>query len=275
MPPDNTENFIMVTAFKELAQYLGRRLDAIKEGLKDISIEKDIKPLTREMVLLRGALANVDKIANRPIQGNFKQDNSDIIKAIKNLEKRLGNSELKSELTQLRKALSIKVEAPDLKPLLDKLDSLKPDNSEIIKNLIQLEKSISKINQNKTLKLDDMQFRALSSAGGNMVFAGGGGEIKAGKTTVANVALDTANTEVSYTFPANTLSWKIKLRSQNTKLLFAFTTGKFPTSGDGTAYMTAPQNFIESNSGVDWNLKTIYLQTDAASQTVEILSFQI
>lgn len=104
----------------------------------------------------------------------------------------------------------------------------------------------------------------------------GGSSIKpATQVTMANVSLSSADTEYSYTFPANTVGFDVKLRGQGTLLLYAWETGKLPTSGDSSAYATVPQNGLQSQDNVEWSGKTIYLQTGSTSQVAEIVTYQL
>ena len=39
--------------------------------------------------------------------------------------------------------------------------------------------------------------------------------------------------------------------------------------------MTAPQNYIQSQTGVEWSGKKIFVQADTASQVLEVVSYQL
>jgi hypothetical protein len=121
-----------------------------------------------------------------------------------------------------------------------------------------------------TFKLDDMQLRSIRSGS---ISTNPGIPLA---TRVINTTLSAAlaNTEYSYTFPSGTIGWVIKLRDQGTLAYYSWTTGKLPTSGNGTTYMTIPQNFLRSQEGVEYSGKTIYLGAEANSQTFEIEVFK-
>ena len=162
-----------------------------------------------------------------------------------------------------------------LKMLLDK----EQDNSKILSALGDLKTIIDKkLNIPSTIKIDDQQFKELSGTarygGATVVGMGGGVALQGRRMTINNTTLTLANTEYNYTFPATTVAWIVKTRAQNVKLLYAWVTGKLPTSGDGLAYITVPQNFLRSQDNVDYSSKTIYLQADVAGTIVEIESYQ-
>ena len=91
--------------------------------------------------------------------------------------------------------------------------------------------------------------------------------------TVANLSMPAVNTEYTYTLPANTVQYKIKMRADDVPFLLATTTGKLPTSGDGSAYMTIAAYYTESTAGLDLSGKTLYLQTASVSQVAEIIVY--
>lgn len=128
-----------------------------------------------------------------------------------------------------------------------------------------------------SVKFDDSQMKGLmaaltSSRGGGSISVGGD-VLAARNVDVDNVTMASANTEYSYTFPANTVGFELRLRADDVALLVAYTTGKLPTSGDGAAYLTVPSYFIEKTAGLDWSGKTIYVQTASASQVLEVIVY--
>jgi hypothetical protein len=123
-----------------------------------------------------------------------------------------------------------------------------------------------------TFKIDAMQMRALSSSQKGIVTTGG--VMAARNVAVINVALDTANTEYTHTFGSNVVSWQLRVRDTDVPVLAAHMAGKLPTSGDGTAYFTVPAYYIQSNDGLDWSGKKLYLQTGSASQVAEIIEYR-
>lgn len=127
-----------------------------------------------------------------------------------------------------------------------------------------------------SVKFDEKQMQGLMSAltnGSRNSMAVGGGVLAARNVDVDNVSMAAADTEYSYTFPANTVGFELRLRADDVPLLVAYTTGKLPTSGDGLAYLTVPAYFIEKTAGLDWSGKTIYVQTGSASQTLEVITY--
>jgi hypothetical protein len=95
-------------------------------------------------------------------------------------------------------------------------------------------------------------------------------------TRISNttVSASSTGTQYSYTFPAGTIGWLIKLRDQGTLGYYSWTGGTLPNSGSGTTYMTIPQNFLRSQDNVEYAGKTIYLGAEAASQVFEIEVFR-
>lgn len=88
------------------------------------------------------------------------------------------------------------------------------------------------------------------------------------KPTIANVSMTSANTEYSYTFPAGTRAFRIKLRALNAQLKIAFVSGE-----SGSTYLTVPYgDFLEMKAKVGG--ATIYFQSASASQTAEIKTWK-
>lgn len=126
----------------------------------------------------------------------------------------------------------------------------------------------------ESTKFDDAQMKGLMAAlTGSRGVSPGGGVLAARSAELYNVSLVTANTQYSFTFPANTVSYAIRLRSTDIPVLAALASGKFPVSGDGTAYFTIPAYFIEKTAGMDWSGKILYLQADTATQVAEIICY--
>lgn len=88
------------------------------------------------------------------------------------------------------------------------------------------------------------------------------------KATTANVTMTSADTEYSYTFPAGTQKFSIKLRALNALLKVAFASGT-----SGSTYFTIPYGDIlvmEAKIGGS----TIYFQSPTASQVAEIQTWK-
>ena len=126
-----------------------------------------------------------------------------------------------------------------------------------------------------SVKFDDKQMASLMAAMTNRGFATDGGTKSATEWQVNTVTLTSANTEYEYTFPANAISWSLKLRGTTGILYYASATGKMPTSGDGTAYITVPAGAARSQDNVEYGGKKMYFQSDTASQVVEIDVFTL
>ena len=232
-------------------------------------MEEDHRLMARLLMRLETALG---RIKEPKFSGQVKVDTSAFNRELQNIV---------SEIKDLGEGLVKKMPENSalergLKMLLDK----EQDNSKILSALSDLKTIIDKkLNIPSTIKIDDGQFRELSGTvrygGATVVGMGGGGDLKnASSITVYNLSMPTADTEYSYAFPARTLSWTIRVRDTDVPLLYAFVTGKLPTSGDGTAYATVPAYYLQSKENVQWSSKTIYLQTASASQTCEIISYQ-
>lgn len=89
------------------------------------------------------------------------------------------------------------------------------------------------------------------------------------RSTIANVAMATADTEYSYEIPAGTKRIKFKLRALNALLKYCFTSG-----GSGTTYITVGYgDYVEVNDAKIGG-QTIYFQSPTASQTVEVTTWK-
>jgi hypothetical protein len=85
---------------------------------------------------------------------------------------------------------------------------------------------------------------------------------------VANVAAPSANTEYSFTFPANTLHFTLKSRKYG-RLQLTYSAGN-----SGTIFLTAAPGTVYSVSSALVGGLTIYFQSTQASDTIEILTWQ-
>ena len=82
-------------------------------------------------------------------------------------------------------------------------------------------------------------------------------------TTIINLSLPTANTEVSQALPASTKSFSIRNRDKK-RLQLAFV-----ATESGTNFITIMPGFTYTNKNFYTN-QTIYLQCSTGSQTIEI-----
>lgn len=86
--------------------------------------------------------------------------------------------------------------------------------------------------------------------------------------TIANVSLPTANTEVSYAFPANTKEFYLQNR-ENGLIKFSYT-----ATESGTLYKTLWPGGVLTRERLSKDNLTIYLQSPLASQVVEVVSWR-
>jgi hypothetical protein len=84
--------------------------------------------------------------------------------------------------------------------------------------------------------------------------------------TIYNVAIALANTEVSQALSSGTKSFTIRVRGSSS-LQLAFTSGQ-----SGTNYITLRPGVNYTQEGLNFN-GTLYFQSPAAAQTVEILEW--
>lgn len=88
------------------------------------------------------------------------------------------------------------------------------------------------------------------------------------KPTINNTTMTSANTEYSYTFPAGTKAFSIKLEELNAQLKVAFVSG-----ASGTEYITIPYGeSMKMNAKVGGS--TIYFQSIKASQKAQITTWK-
>jgi len=300
-------NEIQLQALKEATKAILGRLDKVITVVKTSpqNIRVDMGDATRQMEesakklseLLSGIIASVQKTAEAQSKTFTSSNAVDKLVDIKKTLDRLAlvikenkvvpdtteqkkTNKLLAELSQKIGSIKLEERAVDLSPIENAIKNNKfpnfPDTVSLDDgskaHIASLMKMMSKFKFPDTIKIDDMQLRALSSGRGVAV-VGGGGQIQATRTTITNLELTDANTEYSFAFPHSTVGWVIKTRAQSVKLLYAWATGKLPTSGDGEAYITIPQNYLKSQDNVNYGNKTIYLQADVAGTVVEIETF--
>lgn len=85
--------------------------------------------------------------------------------------------------------------------------------------------------------------------------------------TITNLSLATANTEVDHTLQTNLKQITIRNRD-NGRLQFSFTDGQ-----SGSNYITIPAGATFSIDGINYSAGTLSIQSNKASQTVEILEW--
>jgi len=286
--------------FKEVAQYLGAKLDTLASKSSAVKIDlgessKLLDGAAKSLKETATALSGVKEISK--LQADQVRSLSSVVSDLKDAVKsqvsaadfQASNTAVVGKITQLLSETkncttaikNLKVEAPstDLSPVVGSIEQLTTSiidlEEQVAKNSpAQLESLVSKLidatnsiklNVPSTMKLDDMQVRKMSSGG-----LGGGGMRLATTALVANVALTATNTEYSYTFPANTVSFTMKMRDPAGKLYYSFTSGKMPAGGDSSLYGTVGNGEFRSQDGLELSRKTIYLGSDTASMVAEL-----
>lgn len=232
-----------IKVIKDALQYLEKRINGaadrivkeigkIKFEQADIKVEKTVIDLAPVIKELQ-AIKKKEPVVVKEVQLSVP-DNGDLLRAI-----------LSAVQANKPEVLSTKFDAMD-----EAFKGLKPKDS---------------------VKFDDKQMQGLMAAltGGRGV---GGANKSALNWEVTRVVLTNADTEYSYTFPANTTSWTLKLRGAAT-FYYASATGKLPVSGDNTAYMTVPSRGTRSQDNVEWGGKTIYFESPTAGSVVEMEVF--
>ena len=122
-----------------------------------------------------------------------------------------------------------------------------------------------------SVKFDDTQIKGLMGALTNITTQGG--PKSATDWQVDTVTVTSADTEYEYAFPSNTVSWTLKLRGGTGVLYYSHETGKLPVSGDNTNYLTLPASGTRSQDNVEWGGKKMFLESDSATQVLEIEVF--
>lgn len=261
MPPISSP---FLTAMKELAVFLGKKMDAITTAVKGLDTKEsiDLSPVVRAVEQLKSVVANQK---TPEFSGSVKVDQTAVKTAIQGVT------------DQLKKLEFPKTDLKMMEAKMDKLHTLLEKDTQKFSTLADSINALAKgldIKIPSTLKIDDKQFQALSNAGSSHVGTGTTPLNMATRVTNTTVTATSASVQYTYTFPSGTVGWLIKLRDQGTLGYYSWTTGKLPTSGTGTTYMTIPQNFLRSQENVEYAGKTIYLGAEAASQTFEIEVFQ-
>lgn len=256
----------LLTALKEGFQFLGKKMDALKEAVTTSETKGEMKSAvdTQTKVLTTMAArieAAVDKLRQIEVQSDVTVDTSALENDLKAITKDIG-----------------KLKIPEMKNIETSLkmiyDCIEAGNADMKACITDLNKAISSISLAvpSTFNLNKEQMRELTGSRSSMPMQGGLGT--ATRVSNTTVAIAGTSTEGTYQFPSATIGWVIKIRDQGTLGYYSWTTGKLPApAGDGSAYMTIPQNFVRSQQGVDYSGKTIYLAADAAA-TYEIEVFR-
>ena len=250
MPPSP-----ILSSIKELAQYLGAKLDKVLAAVKGIEPSRptDMRPVI-------AAISQLAKVKPPTVQVDV--DTSSMEEALNRVAAHVHS-----------------FTPPKLDPVEHLLTSISSALAETNRTLAalapQLKEAVAsiKLSSPDTIKLDEMQLRSLRSNSARMPTQGG--LMTATRISNTTVAAASTSVEYSYKFPSGTVGWLIKLRDQGTLAYYSWTTGKLPSSGDGSTYLTIPQNFLRSQQGVDYSDKTIYLGVETANQTFEIEVFRL
>lgn len=96
-----------------------------------------------------------------------------------------------------------------------------------------------------------------------------GQDIIAANPTISVVDTTTANTELSFVLPANTLRYQIKIRNYTASMKVAFIAG----TTSGNEYISVPTGCSYREENIRVPALTLYFQCNKANQTVEILSW--
>jgi len=248
-----------------MAKSFGKHFTALKASIDALPEKININAaVAAQSNILNKALARIDaamtKLASTPLQADV--DTSAL------------EGEVRTTVALLR---ALKV--PETEKIEGLLNALylcveKGDKAEINslkEGIAKVEAAVKALKLPTTFSINQQQMRALTGSMSSMPTFPGVMAARSAITT--NVTLTSASTEYSYTFPANTTKWQLKLRDQGVLGYYAFTTGKMPSGGDSSNYVTIPQNFVQSPDGMDWSGKTIYLGAESASQIAELTVF--
>lgn len=256
---------VILSALKEGFTYLGNKLDAIVTAFKDSHDKGEIK--TAIDAQNKALIQMTDRIESALNQLKKIEVESDITVDTSILEADL--KDIATDISKLKIPSVSNIEA-SLKMIHS---SINDGNEELKTALGAVAEAIGALSLEvpKVFSIDKEQMRALTA--GQMQTQGG--LQTATRISNAIVSAASASTEYNYTFPSGTIGWTIKLRDQGTLAYYSWVTGKLPSGGDSTTYMTIPQNFLRSMQGVDYSGKTIYLGTESASMTFEIEIFRV
>ena len=185
--------------------------------------------------------------------------------------------ELKTILVSIQKRKEVSLAKVETELGLIRRAIKENDGGEIVKSFDAFGKEMKELKPKKTVRIDDEQLSKLVQAvGGGANFAGNGGA-KSGTTyTIQTLTLTDANTEYEFTFPRGTVSWTMKLRAAGDSLFYAAETGKLPSSGDGSAYMTLlPGLSAQAQDNVDYGGHKMFFESDGAGNVVEFMVAQL
>lgn len=258
----------LYTAIREVAVFLGKKLDGITAAVKESkggTSSGSNKELQQLSVLLQRIEKAVGKMQEPSFSGEITVDTKAFAGEIGGIAKEIREMAAGMKFPEndgLVKELQIMSRKLDGQPwdkVIGALNGVKT----------ALEASAKAAKKGQVVRLEEDQLRSIRSSQASVV-VGGSEALSARNVRNVEVAMTDADTEYSYTFPANTVSWRLKLRAVNAKLLYSWASGTLPGGAGTDAYMTLPQNFLDSRDGVEFSGKTIYLQSPTAAQVAEI-----
>lgn len=267
MPPFFEQ--VVNSALKFIEKRISQATDRLSSSFDGV-ISKLFSLNSQQTNVIEKSISRVEKAIDKIKDPVFS---GEVIIDTTNLEKELSRTakDIKSSI----KPINIDDLKVALKMIYNCIENQTKSAKEDFEKLGDALKSIS-FNVPDTFKLEEMQLRKL--AGASKGISVDGGQMAARNVAITNLALTATNTQYSYTFPANTTAFTIKLRDQGTLAYYSFTTGTLPViggGGDASKYATIPQNYLQSQEGVDWSGKIIYLGAESASQVAEITVFQL
>jgi len=267
-----------ISSYDKMTGMLSSDLSTMNKGLKDAvmsikEVSSVIDKTSKNSGLnfdfmqeqMKQLSAAMDKIAAN-VNAIKPTDMSETIKALKDVNKAVSGIKLVLPSNQVAKLDDISASIGGLRDAMISRAQYVDRTDEVIAAIRSI-----KIQVPESMKLDASQLGAIRYGGG-----GGGATASHARTAVtANVAMTTANTQYSYTFPSNTIGFRIKLRDQGTLMYYSWQSGTLPGSGTGTAYATVQQNGDIVRDNLDVGNKTIYFESDTNSMVAEIESFTL
>lgn len=247
---------------QNLTKVIAQLEQAVRDETSDTQILKNIAESLKQLVaeetkpedasMHKEMCARLDAIVNAVKEIEFEESETDLEPVLDGL----------SEMKMLLRAILSAIQNNKPEKLAEKFDAM----DAVFKGL----------KPKDSVRFADDQMKNLMAALTNG--SGGGfttvpGVKSASNWEVDRVALTAANTQYSYTFPSNTVSWTFKLRTPGATLFYSSVTGKLPVSGDNTTYMTMLPMGARSQDGMEWGGTTMYFETDTATQVVEIEIF--
>lgn len=268
-----------IQIFKELGSFLGKKItemsnavsgafdktsdkivDGVTHSLKQ-SQSQHTQAFTASVTKLEKA---IDKIKNPTFSGEVSVDGSAFAEEFEKITEEIRKAG--EGVSEQMPDLDLERIGRGLQMLVNKIDEI--DNKSVVAKLDDVVDALKAIKMPAEFKIESNQLREISASGRGSI--GGGGQMTARNVLNTVVSMTSANTEYSYKFPANTVSWRMKLRSRSASWNYSWITGKLAASGDGSAYISIPSNWLDSRAGVEFSNKTIYFESATASQVMEI-----